>query len=108
MRLGNLRHRVELQRATVSADSHGDQVKTWATLATVWAEVLELSGREFVAAMQTMADITVEVRMRAQPDMRLTPKDRVKFGDRIFDVRHIVDMGGKRTEWRLMCSERFD
>lgn len=108
MQSGALRHRVELQRVTVAADSHGDQVKSWATLAEVWAEVLDLTGREFVQASQVMADVTVQVRLRGRADFRLTPKDRIVFGDRTFDIRHVTDMGGKNAEWRLLCTERYE
>lgn len=52
MEAGKLRDRIELQRASVAIDSHGDQVKTWATLATVWGSVEPLSGREFLQASQ--------------------------------------------------------
>lgn len=106
MQAGKLRHRVTLERPTVMTDSHGDQVKTWATLAEVWAEVLDLSGREFIAAQQVMADITVQVRMRGRTDFRLTPKDRIVFGSRTFDIRHVTDQGGKGVEWRALCTER--
>jgi SPP1 family predicted phage head-tail adaptor len=107
MRAGRLRHYVELQRVSVAADSHGDQSKTWSTIATAWAQVLEMTMRERQSASQTLADADVRVLMRGRSDLRLTPKDRVKFGDRIFDIRGVVDMGGKGIEWQLLCTERF-
>lgn len=107
MQAGKLRHRVELQRVTVSADAHGDQTKTWTTLATAFASVEPLSGREFLQASQVLSDVTVRITVRGRNEFAITPKDRVKFGDRIFDIRHVVDWGGKGTEWQLMCTERF-
>lgn len=112
MRAGSLRHEVDLQRVTVAADSHGDQTKTWATLATVRASIEPLSGREFLQASQVMSDVTVRIKVRGRPDIRLTPKDRVRYvdpnhGERLFDIRHIVDWGSKGVEWHLMCTERF-
>ena len=107
MQSGELRYRIELQRVTVAADSHGDQTKTWATIGYAWASIEPLSGREFLAASQVMSDITVRIKLRGRSDITLTPKDRVKFGTRYFDIRHIVDWGGKGTDWQLMCTERF-
>jgi SPP1 family predicted phage head-tail adaptor len=107
MEAGKLRHQVELQRVAVAVDSHGDQTKTWTTIATVWASIEPLSGREFLQASQTMSDVTVRIKLRAYPGITLTPKDRVKFGTRTFDIRHIVDWGGKNVEWHLMATERF-
>jgi SPP1 family predicted phage head-tail adaptor len=112
MQAGTLRNQVQLQRVTVAVDSHGDQTKTWATLATVWASIEPLSGREFLSASQTMSDVTVRIKVRGRTDIRLTPKDRVRFddpnhGERLFDIRHVVDWSSKGTDWHLMCTERF-
>ena len=112
MQAGRLRHEVDLQRVTVAPDAHGDQTKTWTTLATVRASIEPLSGREFLQAAQVMSDVTVRIKVRGRPDVRLTPKDRVRHvdpnhGERLFDIRHIVDWGGRGKEWDLMCTERF-
>lgn len=107
MQAGKLRHVVELQRVSKSLDSHGDEVPTWTTLATVRACVWPLSGREFVAALTTQAELTARIEIRARADLALTPKDRVKWGTRLFDIRHIVDVGGRGVEWQLLVTERI-
>lgn len=107
MEAGKLRHRVELQRVAVTIDTHGDQVKTWTTLAEVWASVEQLSGREFLQASASSSDITVRIRIRGRSDLVLTPKDRVKFGDRTFDIRHALDWGDRGVETQLLCTERL-
>ena len=107
MEAGKLRHQVKLQRVTVAADSHGDQTKTWADLATVRASIEPLSGREFLQASQVMSDITVRIRVRGRSDITLTPKDRVLYGTRTFDIRHVIDWGDRGTDWQLLCTERF-
>ena len=38
-RLGKMRHRVEIQTETLVADGGGGGSSTWATVATVWAEM---------------------------------------------------------------------
>lgn len=105
MEAGKLRHRVDLQRVAVTRDTHGDQVKTWTTLATVWASIEPLSGREFLSASQVMADVTARIKIRGGID--LTPKDRVVFGSRVFDIRHVIDWGSRGVETHLMCTERY-
>jgi SPP1 family predicted phage head-tail adaptor len=107
MQAGKLRHRVELQRADISIDSHGDQSKAWTTLAEVWAAIEPLSGREFLQASGVASDITVRITMRGRSDFALTPKDRVKFGTRTFDIRHVIDWGDRGIETQLLCTERF-
>lgn len=107
MQAGKLRHVVELQRVAVALDSHGDEAKTWTTLATVRAQVWPLSGREFVAAQTAQAELTTRIDIRARADLALTPKDRVKWGTRTFDIRHIVDVGARGREYQLLCTERI-
>lgn len=108
MQAGKLRHVVELQRDSgTGTDSHGQQVENWTTLATVRACVWPLSGREFIAAQTSQAELTARVEIRARPDLALTPKDRVKWGVRLFDIRHIVDVGGRGVEWQLFVTERL-
>lgn len=108
MQAGKLRHVVELQRQSgTTLDSHGDTVPIWVTLATVRACVWPLSGREFVAALTAQAELTTRIEIRARADLALTPKDRVKWGSRLFDIRHIVDIGGRGREWHLLCTGRF-
>jgi head-tail adaptor len=56
--------------------------------------------------------VTVRIKVRGRTDIRLTPKDRVRFddpnhGERLFDIRHVVDWSSKGTDWHLMCTERF-
>lgn len=107
MRAGKLRHVVELQRVSTGLDSHGEETKTWTTLATVRASVWPLSGREFIAAQTAQAELTARIEIRARPDLALTPKDRIKFGARLFDIKHIVDVGGRGVEWQLFVTERL-
>ncbi len=105
MQAGTLKDRVELQRVAVTVDSHGDQTKTWSTLATVWSQKIELTGRERQVASLILADVTHEFRIRKRVDLALTPKDRVKFGARIFDIRAVIERADRRDEWRLQCTE---
>ena len=98
MEAGKLRHYVELQRVTVTSDSHGDQVKEWATIATAWASIEQLSGREFLQASQAMSDVNVRIRIRGRTDVTLTPKDRVLYAGREHDIVGVRNVG--RRTWR--------
>jgi SPP1 family predicted phage head-tail adaptor len=73
----------------------------------VRASIEPLSGREFLQASQVMSDITVRIRIRGRSDLTLTPKDRVLYGTRTFDIRHVIDWGDRGTDWQLLCTERF-
>lgn len=80
---GKMSERVTFQAKSVTRNSLGEEVVTWADVATVWAEVRPLRGREFYAANQTQQVVDVRFMVRARAgltvDMRLlwktTPYD---------------------------------
>lgn len=75
-----LSERVTLQQKSVTKNGIGEEIVTWSDVATVWAEVIPLRGREFFAAnqIQQAADIRVRIRERAglSPDLRLVWKSQ--------------------------------
>ena len=52
MRAGSLRHRVTIQRYELVVDEYGGPLRreSWKDVATVWASVEAVSGREFFAS----------------------------------------------------------
>jgi len=81
---GRLRHRVTVERRSEALDEFGQRVDVWTEIATAWAKVRPLSGREYLAASGVRAEITHEITMRYPIDVK--PKDRVYFGTRLFDI----------------------
>ena len=63
--IGALRHRLELQRETITTDSNGDQDKEWTTFDTVWAAIAPLSAREFVASGQSESEVMARITREA-------------------------------------------
>lgn len=59
-----LREQVTIQQATSTRDEYNAEILTWATVATVWARVLERSGREPVLADRPVMLISYEVTIR--------------------------------------------
>lgn len=60
-----LRHRIDVQTATMSRDSNGDVVKSWATVfAAVPAEVLEGPGSEALANGQVNSTVAARITIR--------------------------------------------
>ena len=85
-------------------DSVGQQSTTWTTLGTAMAAIEPIRGREYYIASGDKADVTHEVRLRALP-MFLKPRDRMKYGTRIFDIKSVIDVSERDREWLLMCVE---
>lgn len=76
---GNLDQRVRIQHKTVVRDDIGGHTETWADLATVWAEVRPMTGKQIVnaKAIGSEANMLVTIRNRSglSADMRILLAD---------------------------------
>ena len=100
---GRLDKRVTLQSATRARDNHGQSIEPWSDVATVWASVGPLRGREFFAAQQVSAETTHKVTVRYRASVN--PKWRVKWGTRIFRIESVMDPQERHERIELMCVE---
>lgn len=91
MNAGALDRLVTIQRATYERDAYGQQIATWADLATVHAEVRQRSGREFFAASMVQAEKLVVFFIRYIPD--LTVLDRVSYGGSLHNIEEVREIG---------------
>ena len=103
MRAGDLRHRVTIQQKSVVRDTYGEEDVTWTDVATVWGSVEPLQGREFIEAKQTQAEITTRIRMRYRSG--ILPEMRAVWDGHIYDIEAVIDVGGRKRELHLMCTE---
>lgn len=102
MRAGTLRHRVTLQRFQQGQDAYGGPVAQWEDVATVWASLEAMSGREFFASQQAQSEVTQRIRIRYRPDV--TADMRVIHQGTVFNiVAPLPDNRGR--ELMLMCRE---
>jgi len=104
MRAGELRHRVTLQRLVDGQDEAGQPTQVPQDVATVWAKVEDLTGREYVAARQVpVSEVSTRVTIRWRADVE--PSMQVVAGGRTLHVESVLDPGGRRRELQLMCRE---
>ena len=102
MRAGMLRHRVTIQRQELVFGKFGAPLhdKVWENVATVWASLEAMSGREFFASQQAQSEVTHRIRYR--PDV--TADMRVIHNGKVFNiVAPLPDNRGR--ELVLMCRE---
>lgn len=103
MRAGPLRHQIVIEQTTETRDTSGGVIDTWSTFATVWASVSPLIGREYMAAKQVSADVTHKIRMRYLSGV--TPKMRVSWDSRTFDIGSILNVDERDIEMVIMATE---
>jgi len=103
IRAGELRHRVTIQQKSVTRNTFGEEIVTWQDVATVWAAIEPLRGREFFESQQVNAEVTTRIRIRYRPG--ITPTMRVVYGSRIFDIQAVINVEERNRELHLMCRE---
>lgn len=104
MNAGKLRHRLTLQRATVTRGATGQELKTWHDLATVWGEAQAQTMPEGTAEKQVTALSKYVVTIRYYPG--LTALDRVLFDGRPLNIdSQPVDADGKKREMTFTAIE---
>lgn len=101
MNPGQLDQRVTLERRGEGQDAYGQPLPDdWAPLATVWAAVEPLVGREYMAAMAVQSDVSTRVRMRYRPGV--TAGDRLVHEGRVYGIESVIDVRSARRELVLM------
>ena len=103
MRAGDLRRRVTIQQKSVTRDTYGAEVVSWTDVATVWASVEDLSGRELYDAERITTEVTTRIRMRYRAG--ITTDMRAVYGARTFNIRAVLDPEGRKRELQLLVAE---
>lgn len=105
-----LRHRVDIQDVTHPQNPEtGAFSEVWATILSseevedgVPAEIVDLSGRELLAAAAEQADITTRIVMRYRPDVRA--RMRIVHDGLAYNIRSVVTDAKRAVQLTLMCT----
>jgi len=106
VRAGDLRHRITIQQEQETLDQYNTPTTAWQDVATVWAAIEPLRGREYLEAKNTTPELTVRIRIRYLPGVMSAM--RVLYGSRIFNIKSVIDLDERHKETHLMCSEVFE
>lgn len=91
MKAGKLDRRITISVKSATRDSYGAEIIGWSTLATVWAEVLPISGREFFVAAQFVPEAQLKMRIRFREDFDETAK--ITYDNVEYDILYIAEIG---------------
>ncbi len=106
MEAGKLRHPISIQQdAGNTKDAAGHRIANWTEISggAVWASVEPLTGRELYMAMQVQAQVTHKIKIRYVSGV--TPKMRVVYGSRNFNIESVLNIEERNIEMHLMCKE---
>lgn len=100
---GSLRHKITLQTPPTGTGTRGERTGSWSDVATVRAQIEQLSGDEIEQAHQLVANATHRVTIRYTAN--ITPEHRVKFGSRYLYVGAVNDIENLNRLIVLTCRE---
>jgi len=106
MQAGRLRHRITVQKKSVTRDGFGAEVISWTKHVDAWGSIEPMRGREYMEAKQVQAGVDTRIRLRFQAG--ITPGMRVLYGSRTFDIQSVINVLEKGAECQLMCLEQIN
>jgi SPP1 family predicted phage head-tail adaptor len=98
--VGELRARSVLEGPVETPDQAGGVLRSWAEIASVWADVSTLNAQQRLEAEQIGQTVTHRVTLRWRAG--LSTKQRLRRGSQIFLIRGVQDPDDRRR--RLICN----
>lgn len=99
---GRLRHYVDIQTLVSNGDFRDHEA--WLTTVSAWAEIAPNRGQKPIHADQLAPNVTHIIKMRTNEN-KITPQNRLKYGDRIFAIRYVTDNDEDGHYFELGCTE---
>jgi SPP1 family predicted phage head-tail adaptor len=103
MKAGDLDQQITIQVAALSRGATGEQIVTWATYKTVWAQVLTSGGFEKFYNPQLVAESTHKILIRYLANV--TADMRITWGSKSLDIIHVDESRRREGELYLLCKE---
>lgn len=108
MHVGRRDRRIQVQGKTVAHNDAGEEVESWTTLATVWAEKKENGGNERFTAAQFVGKQVTTFRFSWHNAVKVvTVEHRIVFDGREFDIEAVREIG-RREGIEVDCSARSE
>ena len=103
MNPGNFRTRIMVQKKYLTYNSYNEPVETWKDSIELWSDVINTGGGEFYAAQKLNAQTTAVFRTRYVSS--ISTLDRIRYGNRIFEILFINDVSEKHVELLISAKE---
>lgn len=104
---GKMRHRITFKQFNGERDEYGDprdhDESNWKAVATVWAAIDPISGREFYEAGQSQSEVTHKIRCRYRPGLK--NEMRIYYKSRRFHIVSIIDWEERHESLLIMAKE---
>lgn len=103
IKIGQLRHRVELQQLNLTPDGQGGHNSSWSTIDTLWAYIEPSSGAEKLMAQKIEANYDHKIYIRNYVGINETM--RFFFNNRYFHIKAVMREEERRWYTKILCKE---
>jgi SPP1 family predicted phage head-tail adaptor len=105
---GRLDRRITIERYSSTINDLGEEVGTWAPLATVWAAKSDIRDSERFVAQQVNSTITTRFQIRWLSKIAdVNAKDRLSHGGRLYGIVAVKEIG-RREGLEITAAARSD
>lgn len=108
VRAGQLSRRLRIQSRSTAQDTFGQAQLIWADVATVWADIQPLTGRELESAQRMASEVSHQITVRFAPifaDTRVVAGYRAVYKGRVFNIHACMNEDERNTVVTLLASE---
>lgn len=102
MNVGKMRHQITFIRPANDKDRLGGYEEDYVDVATVWAQVSPVSGKEHLSQVR---ETTVSHKIYCRYREGITPQLRVRFKGRIFKILSVINWEERNEGLTLLCEE---
>jgi len=102
MEAGRLNRRIRIESKSVVRDAYGGETITWTLVAEVWAAVLPIRGREYVAIRQAGAELTTRFLIRYRSGV--TPAMRIVYDGANYDIVDVINPQDGNEHLEIMAT----
>lgn len=90
MRIGKLRHYVTIKENKVTQDATtGEMISGWQQVAKVWAQIVPMSARDFLAANAAQSEVRGRIVIRYRDDV--VAGQRVEYRGKYYRVIGVME-----------------
>jgi SPP1 family predicted phage head-tail adaptor len=102
--IGKLRHRMTIERETLTSDGGGGAVAVWEDVGEVWGAIEAVSGGERLEADRTAGRVSYLVTIRHRSGIE--PAMRFRRDGELYRITAIMDKSGRRRFLQCLCERR--
>lgn len=100
MKIGAMRHRISFYARSMTKDSYGQEIETFALSVTRWGSIEVVSGEKEEGYEGQQQKVTIEITMRPEKTLQVLGR-LTALGGKTYSITSIIDVEGLGVEYRV-------